>query len=351
MEEFDGKSPIVTYDMLIKEFPKITQKSKNKAKEILPLYPSPELAMLVATLMTDGHVDWYINDGRPRTRRITLYSSDKNECDWFVDLVDKIFNVRGRTQTYIPNHSNWKKQPYKAHVFCAVVARILILAGAPAGNKTEKEFLVPYWIMEGNIDIRRAFLKTFFSFEGSVPYRKKDRPHTFQMGLVMNKSKILLRNGVDFFCQLRELLNEFGVSCSKIETRPTSSYLSKGGYSIYFSITNQKSIIYFYQNIGFLNDTKQAKLESCFKEIHMYHRLRFNCIGRLFDQAKYIIGTDKQIAEKINKFTNTKYTNRQMEHFRRNETSVPLEVIFALIKIKKDRTILNELPDYVAKIY
>lgn len=337
--------------MLMKEFPNIKSKSKEKAREILPLLPSPELAMIVAALMSDGHLDWHTSDGRPRTRKILLYSSEKEECTWFLNIMRRVFSITGKIIRYKPNHNHWRKQPYKTLIHCAVVSRILIISGVPVGNKTKKEFLVPDWIMNGGMDIKRAFLRTFLSFEGSVPYRKKDRNHTFQMGLLMNKSKKFLRNGIDFVCQIRDLLSEFNVSCSSINTRENSTNLSKGGNTIYFSITRQTSILFFYLNVGFLNKKKQARLESCIKDICFFHRIRSDSIGILFEHVKNIIGTDKGVADHINTYTFYTYSKRQMEHFRRNEISTPMEVIYALMKIKKDRTILEELPVYVRHLY
>lgn len=201
--------PIVTYEGFIDKFPNVTNKSKQLAEELLPLYAFPELAGLVAALMTDGHVDWYANNGNPRTKRITLYSSRREECAWFLCLVKKIFRVSGKIEAYTPNHDNWIKQPYKANVFNAVIARILILAGAPAGNKTEKEFLIPEWIMNGNPEIKREFLRTFFTFEAGKPYVKRNKGHAYQMSLFMNKSTDLLANAFNFFNQIVNLLDFF----------------------------------------------------------------------------------------------------------------------------------------------
>ena len=95
---------VVTFNQFIKAFPTVTKKSKKLAKEILPLYPSVELAQIVGALLTDGHVDWYTSDGRPRTRKIILYSSNKQECFWFIDLCKKVFGVKGKVVAYIPKY-------------------------------------------------------------------------------------------------------------------------------------------------------------------------------------------------------------------------------------------------------
>jgi len=343
--------PILAYESFIEKFPNVTNKGKQLAEGLLPLYASPELAGLVAALMTDGHVDWYTNNGNSRTKRITLYSSKREECEWFLRLVKKIFGVSGKIEAYVPNHNNWIKQPYKANVFNAVVARILILAGAPAGNKTEKEFLIPEWIMGGNLEIKREFLRTFFTFEGGKPFVKRSKGHAYQMSLFMNKSPDLLDNAFNFFNQIVTLLDFFGVSCSRIANRISKNVTYyTGKNTIYFTITNHKSIVNFYHNIGFLNSVKQARLESCVLDIAKFHRLKSDAICRLIKHAKRTIGTDRELTDYLNKFTAVKYSYRQIEHFRKKEIAVPLEIVSALIVLLEDNSVLKELPDYAVPL-
>ncbi|MCX6798906.1 MAG: hypothetical protein NTW59_02290 [Candidatus Diapherotrites archaeon] len=342
---------VVTFEQLMEAFPRIKNKSKELAKKILPLCASSELAAIIAALMSDGHIEWYTHDGRPRTRKIILYSSNKIECDWFLFLIKLVFGVTGKVQAYTPNHSNWRKQPYKAIVHSAVVARILILAGAPAGNKTEKEFLAPNWIMNGCREIKKEFLRVFFSFEAGTPYRKSKVGHGFQTALFMNKDPRILENGIAFLRQIIKLLNFFGVSCSKVVSRQYSGGFNSKKNTVYFTITSQKSVVNFYRNIGFLNPLKQSRLESCVLDISKFHRFESDAVCKLMEEVKEKIGADRKLAACINSFTEARYSKRQMEHFRRKETWIPLELVWALIKIKKDEAILKELPDYVQALY
>lgn len=340
------EKPIVTYEDFIHAFPNITNKSKEFAKQLLPLHASPELAALVAALMTDGHIDWYKSDGRPRTRKIILYSSNKEECEWFLCLAKNIFGINGRVAAYKPNHNNWKKQPYRAVVWNAAIARILILAGVPAGNKTEKEFLVPAWVMNGSKEIKREFLRVFFTFEGSKPMGRL-RSCSFQISLCMVKNDDFLSNAIHFLSQIKDLLNSFGVKTSKIWHHTKLKGFKPGNKVVHFSIMDQSSIINFYRNIGYFSKEKQKLLKEAVFEISKFGRIKATHVCAMISGLKNIFGTDKMLASEINKFTERKYSNRQMEHYRRNETALPLELLFALIKIKKEKTILNELPDNV----
>ncbi len=146
--------------------------------------------------MTDGHIDWHNSDGRPRTRKIILYSSKKVECEWFLKICHELFGIEGKLVEYIPNHSLCKKQPYKAFIRNAALAMVFILSGVPAGNKTKTPYLIPKWILNGDMKIKAQFLRFFFNFEGSVPNKKVDRPCSWQMSLHVCKSPELLGNCV-----------------------------------------------------------------------------------------------------------------------------------------------------------
>ncbi|MDP2973808.1 MAG: LAGLIDADG family homing endonuclease, partial [Candidatus Diapherotrites archaeon] len=234
---------VVTFEQLVAAFPRITNRSKLFAKKVLPLRASPELAALVAALMTDGHVEVGKSDGRPRPKKVMLYSSNREECKWFLKVVKMLFGVDGKVQAYIPNHSNWVKQPYKAFVCNAAIARTLILAGAPAGNKTENGFLVPEWIMDGSREIKSEFLRAFFSFEGSKPMLKTNRQFSFQIDLTMVKSKHYLENVLCFFEQIKKLLLEFGVESTKTIYFQKRDCPKDYKYVFNFSIMRQKSIV------------------------------------------------------------------------------------------------------------
>ncbi len=342
---------VVTFEQLMAAFPRITNRSKLFAKKVLPLRASGELAALVAALMSDGHVEWYTSDGSPRTRKIILYSSNEFECKWFLSLVKNVFGVTGKVQAYTPNHNNWRKQPYKAIVWNAAVARILILAGAPAGNKTEKEFLIPGWIMGGSREIKSEFLRAFFSFEGSKPMLKTNRQFSFQIDLTMVKSKPYLESALCFFEQIKRLLLEFGVKSTRIIYFQKRDCPKDYKYIFNFSIMRQKSIVNFYRHVGYFGGEKQKLLTDVVIKISAFGRIRSNQLCALISELKCVFGTDRSLANEINKFTKKKYSNRQMEHFRRNETKVPLELLFALIKIKKDEAILKELPEHVQFLY
>jgi len=337
-------TPIVTFNQFIKTFPNVKSESKELAKKILPLYSSPKLVEIVGALLTDGHIDWYTSDSRPRTRKILLYSNNKEECQWFLKNCEDLFRIGGEVQKYKPSTGYSKLSSYKAVVWNATLARILILAGVPAGDKTKIRYEVPRWIMMSNNEIKLAFLKILFNFDGSIPRNKKDRPCSWQMSYSVNKKKNLIENGVKFLGQIKKLLKEFNIKCGEV-----GQYKDEGDkYTLIFSFSNQESIVNFYQKIGFMKQSKQESLKTAVMEILRKGRIPLNSkkIPYLLEKLRKRFGNDRKAIDEINKYTTKLYSKRQFEHFRRGETKIPFEVLFRAIKISKNKKLVNILPKY-----
>jgi hypothetical protein len=336
--------PIVTYNTLVEQFPSMKQSSKNIARKILPLHPSSELAQIAAALMADGHIDWYTSDGRPRTRKAILYSSKKEECEWFLGACNKLFGVSGRLIAYTPNHGFWKRQPYKAVINNAAVAMILVASGVPAGSKTNTPYLVPDWIMGGNMGIKAQFLRFFFNFEGSTP-RRKGTGHSWQIAVRICKSPDCMGNGKAFLEQIKNLLSEFDVVCSETLRIDGVNEISKNP-ALHFVIANQPSLVNFGRHIGFYSDDKNRMMVECIMDIAKHGRIKSEELSAMLEETKRMLGTDKSMLSKISLVSSCRYTTRQVEHFRRLETGMPLDFVFALLKTT-GKSPPENLPDYV----
>ncbi|MBU0898900.1 MAG: hypothetical protein KKB03_02990 [Nanoarchaeota archaeon] len=334
---------IVTFDELVDKFPRIKQKSKNLAEKLLPLYPSPELAQIVAALMTDGHIDWYTSDGRPRTRKIILYSSNKDECDWFIKTCKDLFGLEGKTIPYKPKYGQYKLQPYKAVINSAVIARILILAGVPAGDKTKIGYIVPEWVISGDNKIKKSFLMTLFTFDGCKPYKRRT---TWTIEYSTVTSQKTLNRTLLFFKQLKQLLKEFQIYMNHI---PTEHLRNNKKIMVISSISSRESIVNFYRFLGYDNPEKQKRLEEAVKYISDIVRLENKDTSKILEKFKNIHGTDKKTIYFINKTLNTNYTYRQFEHFRRCEIEVPLKLFVLASKNIDMKPKLLEWMDFLVK--
>ena len=138
---------------------------------------------------------------------------------------------------------------------------------------------------------------------------------------------------------MKNILNEFDVT-----TGGVCQHLKKNSkFMLLMSISARKSIVNFYKNIGYLNQTKQERLSFAVKEIFKLLRLDLKENSIVLEKLKRIYGTDKETLNFMNKELSSNYSYRQFEHFRRNESMVPLEIIiFALQKTNHE----NYLPEW-----
>lgn len=307
-----------------------TYKQKKKcmesARRLFPLRPSKELAQLAAALMTDGHIDWRESDDNPRPTKLILYSNYKNECRWFLDLVYRLFSVKGRIVQYTSPSGFSEKPSFKAMIYSAQLARIFIKLGVPCGDKTNKAYLVPHWIINGNREIKSAFLRIMFNFDGSLSL-KRQRQISFVLSFSMNKQKNHLRNAAFFVEQIKEMLRQFGISAGKIHIR----HCRRDKFTLILFVTNSRSILNFHKYVGFLNKKKCAKLKFAVARINTYRRIKG--VSHFLTQLKQKIGTDRETVRKISALSKLSYTPRQFEHMRRGESHVPVDMLSTVLKL------------------
>lgn len=152
--------------------------------------------------------------------------------------------------------------------------------------------------------------------------------------------------------QIKELLTEFGINCGKIHVRPSKYNSDK--YTFILFISNQKSIINFYKNIGFLNREKQSKLQKFLYRIYVNGRIRFNQFPVLLSELKDKLGTDRKSVEELNRLSRVPFTCRQFEHMRRGELRIPIQMVVCAIKILNKKEYFEKIPMHfqdVIRIY
>jgi hypothetical protein len=283
---FSTKKVISHYFDLISNF-NHKKKSYKLARKWFPIYPSKDLAEIVAALMTDGHID-----GKSK---LILYSNNKNECQWFLDLNSKLFQVKGKLIKYKADSGFSNNISYKGVIHCSVLVSIFILLGVPYGDKTKSSFIIPDWIMNGSEEIKRSFLRVLFNFDGSLSLRKRGLS-TLEMNFVTNKHKDHLQFGIVYLNQIWSLLSEFGINAGKVHFRPHLG----DKFTIMIFISNNDSVFNFYKNIGFMNKDKNLRLEKAISLIRKYKRVKAADYLPILNDLKKEIGTDKETVEKIN---------------------------------------------------
>lgn len=209
--------------------------------EDLPIKGSPPLASLVGQAFGDGNI-WkdfsftnkckeLMNEIEQNARKIGI----KNlKPSFYVDPIDKTTRIK----------------------FPKLVREVLVLAGAPKGNKVKTQFKIPKWIKFGSKSIKRNFLRALFDSEGSVKIKSRE------ITLKFAKIDTLQDNLVNFLEEIGELLQEFSVKDVSIGDDIIQE--GKNGLTIQkvLRICGLKNFDNFLKNIGFTNPTKKIVLRN-----------------------------------------------------------------------------------------
>jgi tRNA-splicing ligase RtcB len=139
---------------------------------------------------------------------------------------------------------------YSLHISSTGFTLLMHLLGAPVGNKTDQEFLMPKWLKRAPLWHKRLFLSAFFGAEMSKP-ATMNKYNFYQPTLNINKIIPLKRNGFLFLEQLRQTLSSFGVkSTNVVEVEGLSNPGKTIGlrFQIY---GNSQNLIRFFGTVGF----------------------------------------------------------------------------------------------------
>ncbi|MEK6916755.1 MAG: hypothetical protein AABW92_03340 [Nanoarchaeota archaeon] len=215
----------------------------------LSQYYRPEIARIVAELISDGHMQ---DDSR---YLISFYSK-------YIDVI-KSFEARMLTNFKV---NSWifqdKRSPrFKLFIKSRETLKLLKKLGVPSGNKTNQKFPVPKWILKGDRKIKSNFLSGIFDSEGYIYFTKINENHVrWRIGLEFYKNKKLVNSCIEFMEQIRDILVDFDISSSP--TRFKKGNIRKDGsesIGVRFEI-EKKGFNNFYKHINFHIDSKRGKL-------------------------------------------------------------------------------------------
>ena len=116
--------------------------------------------------------------------------------------------------------------------------KLLYAFGLTKGRKVLQETRIPDWIMNGEKEVKKAFLNAIFEGElqqHKVQYNvKRNKTDICPISFGMNKVEEYRNNLIDFFNDIRKLLNEFDIKTTEIEAfKP--SVIRKDNKKTYFT--------------------------------------------------------------------------------------------------------------------
>jgi tRNA-splicing ligase RtcB len=219
------------------------------------LIGSLELARTIADINGDGHLQ--LQDWRGL---VSFYSKIKQEIDAVSKRFELLFGIKGRI--YIDKRG----KGYKLFFISKPLAQFLHESGAAEGNKTNRAFPVPKWIVEGDKESKRAYLKGTFVTEGYIYSTKiQNNKIRWRIGLEQYKNEAFKESGKKYMEQIRNMLHDFGIKSSPV--RLDGWNIRKDGtksVGLRFDI-EKKYFTNFYKEIGFENKIKTKRLVSAMR--------------------------------------------------------------------------------------
>ena len=246
-EIYKGKA-LISKDMQFNfRIPKTNQLYLRKKVKI-PNKPSKELARVFGDLLGDGHLQ--VGHGL-----VSFYSKNLNEIWIEQERFSKLFGIRGK----IYKKKN-KKSDYRLFFCSKTLAQFFHHIKMPNGNKTDQEFLIPYWIMNGSGKIKGNFLSGFYDAEGCIyPSREKGKTR-WRICINQHKREMLRKSGLKLMNQLVLLHNNLNITTGPVRVQKARK--RKDGTKIvklFFEI-KKESIREFGKSINFENPLKKQKL-------------------------------------------------------------------------------------------
>ena len=272
-------------------------------------------AMLFGFMLGDGWVSQlrkgnykFLNAG---------FSGDTESLDLAKDDLRIIYGNIGKATTYIKNTSSPKygiAGTTVSFVVNQMIGKSFVKLGMPIGKRTENEFLLPDWIINGDFDTKRAFLSGLYAAEGFTPLMQKNDKTLKPLGFTITKRLALKENFDQFLQQLSLILNDLKIGYA---LQITETYTCDRNLTARFDFNNNNENILHVVSILDIRYCQRKQLD--FKLVKQYYELKSSVLKRLEEAYKIAllrISTAKQIAVEYN------ITQRQVEKWRERKTGI-----------------------------
>ncbi len=242
---------------------KIQIKNILKKLDLLPLYTDnnklPIILKIMGFIFGDGNLSIKKNTQTSfygDTEDLTLIKEDLDKIGFKSHLFSRKRNHKITTQY---KKYEFSRIEHSLHNGSSALATLFYLLGTPEGNKAEKDYDLPDWILNSPRWHQRLFLASLFGAEMSSP--KTMSGHSFNLyGLVFSINKRNSLHGINFVNKISTILNNFGVRNVLIkndvnEINSTTSFRTR--LMIY---SDSENLIRFFSEINYDYNIKKRKL-------------------------------------------------------------------------------------------
>jgi intein/homing endonuclease len=228
----------------------ITDAKELEMAGLLPLMNNDPRVIILASL-----VGYSITDGSVNSS-VEFYMGCKEDVDALKNeassigvghITDGHINksiFTNTTTSKVTNYTTWRLS------ISGSLARLLIALGATPGNKTKQLSILPNFVINGNLETKRAFLSAIFGGDGSSLWYSKclNRYKLESPSFCLSKDVLLEENLENYLNDIKNLLFEFGIKTSNISKHS----ITEEKIALRFVIsTNYQNIINFVDNIEF----------------------------------------------------------------------------------------------------
>lgn len=166
--------------------------------------------------------------------------------------------------------------------------------GMPIGKRIDQVYLIPNWIMDGPLDIRRAFLSGFYAAEGFTPTMQSNDRTVKLMGMNFHKRYELKENAQAFADQISSILTDIGVE-SNTRMRTVHTNAKNVQVEMHFANSMESTI-----NLLSALDLRYAQdKEAKRKQILSYYKEKEHKIAELASLKDYYLSTPGVTATSI----------------------------------------------------
>ena len=142
------------------------------------------------------------------------------------------------------------------------------ILGVPIGDRVKQSYNIPEWIMNGNKQIKREFLRSFYGADGDTPKMRTE--HLF-FGIRLTLAKVENISPNKLINDITKLLNEFNIEYTL--KKGTYGNIRKSGLkSIIYRININKSYNYF-KNIGYNYSLEKEYISRQFIEYYNFKEI------------------------------------------------------------------------------
>jgi len=206
--------------------PRYTERLKRKG--LIPLTFDNDKILILARLMGELFSDGNLYKNKSNNyREISFSLGQTKDADQIIEDLKILgfechrYKLRKREGKILGRTFISKEYKVKC---CSTALWLLFRAlGVPEGNKTDCNYTVPKWIMNGSQQVKREFLRGYLGGDGPKPTirlqkskSRKSHDHFFLNDVEFHKREDLIGSGIRFACQIKKLLETFGVKVRKV---------------------------------------------------------------------------------------------------------------------------------------